>query len=84
MQKPGFQFLWKRKFERPGAPLESLTQPMLLPNIIAYKGFKALAFVGGSADNVYAVDYELNRISGRSISPTASKAAGDTGMPGQG
>ena len=59
MQKPGFQFLWKRKL---GARPQSLTQPLLLPNIIAYKGFKALAFVGGSADNVYSIDYDLNRM----------------------
>ena len=40
----------------------SLTQPLLLQNIISYKGFKALAFVGGSADNVYSIDYDLNRM----------------------
>jgi hypothetical protein len=57
IQKPGFQFLWKRKLD--GQPL---TQPLLLPNIIAYKGFKALAFVGSASGNVYSVDYELNRM----------------------
>ena len=36
--------------------LHALTQPLLLQNIISYKGFKALAFVGGSADNVYSID----------------------------
>ena len=44
MQKPGFQFLWKRKLDS-----QPLTQPILLPNIIAYKGFKALAFVGSAS-----------------------------------
>ena len=80
MQKPGFQFLWKRKLESPGAQV--LTQPVLLPNIIAYKGFKALAFVGGSADNVYAVDYELNRIFWTQHLATASKTAGTAACPG--
>src|SRR5687768_16134247 len=56
MQKPGFQFLWKRKLDS-----QPLTQPILLPNIIAYKGFKALAFVGSASGNVYSVDYDLNR-----------------------
>src|SRR4029453_2858599 len=42
--------------------LSSLTQPLLLLNIISYKGFKALAFVGGSSDNVYAIDYDLNKM----------------------
>jgi hypothetical protein len=32
MQAPGFQFLWKRKLDS-----QPLTQPLLLPNIIAYK-----------------------------------------------
>jgi hypothetical protein len=44
MQKPGFQFLWKRKLDA-----QPLTQPLILPNIIAYKGFKALAFVASAS-----------------------------------
>jgi outer membrane protein assembly factor BamB len=57
MQKPEFQFLWKRKLD--GGPL---TQPLLLPNIIAYKGFKALAFVASGTGGVYSIDYDLNRM----------------------
>src|SRR4029078_8949856 len=57
MQAPGFQFLWKRKLDT-----ERLTQPLLLPNIIAYKGFKALAFVGSASGEVYSIDYDLNRM----------------------
>src|SRR3954466_3925111 len=57
MQSPGFQFLWKRKLDN-----ERLTQPLLLPNIIAYKGFKALAFVGSASGQVYSIDYDLNRM----------------------
>ncbi len=57
MQTPGFQFLWKRKLDN-----ERLTQPLLLPNIIAYKGFKALAFVGSASGQVYSIDYDLNRM----------------------
>jgi outer membrane protein assembly factor BamB len=62
VQKPGFQLLWKSKLDNQPRQLHSLTQPMLLPNIISYKGFKALAFVGGSSDNVYSIDYDLNRL----------------------
>jgi hypothetical protein len=57
MQQPGFQFLWKRKLDS-----QPLTQPLLLPNIIAYKGFKALSCVGSASGNVYSLDYELNRM----------------------
>ncbi len=60
MQKPGFQFLWKRKIDE-GAARTQLSQPLLLPNIIAYKGFKALVFVSTSAGTVQSIDYELNR-----------------------
>jgi hypothetical protein len=79
MQKPAFQFLWKRKL---GSQPQSLTQPLLLPNIIAYKGFKALAFVGGSADNIYAIDYDLNRMFWEQRLATGSKTAATAGCPG--
>jgi outer membrane protein assembly factor BamB len=57
LQQPGFQFLWKRKLD--SGPL---TQPLLLPNIIAYKGFKALAFVASGTGGVYSIDFDLNRM----------------------
>src|SRR5262249_45300192 len=50
MDTPGFQLLWKRKLDNQARQLNSLTQPLLLPNLISYKGFKALAFLGGSSD----------------------------------
>jgi outer membrane protein assembly factor BamB len=77
MQKPGFQFLWKRKLD--SGPL---TQPLLLPNIIAYKGFKALAFVGSASGNVYSIDYELNRMFWeQKLGTPASAAACSSGLP---
>jgi outer membrane protein assembly factor BamB len=51
--------LWKRPLDKSGL---ALTQPVLLPNIISYKGFKALAFLGGGSDTVYSIDYDLNRM----------------------
>lgn len=63
VQKPGsFQFIWKTKLDNQTRQMNSLTQALLLNNIISYKGFKALAFIGGSADNVWSIDYELNRM----------------------
>ena len=58
--KAPLQLLWKRQLEKP-AGQRSLSQPVLLPNIISYKGFKALAFLGG-ANTVYSLDYDLNRM----------------------
>jgi hypothetical protein len=82
MQKPGFQFLWKRKLDNKPVQLNSLTQPVLLPNIISYMGFKALAFVGGSSDNVYAIDYDLNRPFWSAHLSTASATPGTAACPG--
>jgi outer membrane protein assembly factor BamB len=62
MQKGGFQFLWKMKLDNEAKQLNSLTQPVLLDRLIGYKGFKSLAFVGGSSDSVYAIDYDLGRL----------------------
>src|SRR5215472_1579470 len=62
LQRSGFRLLWKVKLDNQPKQLNSLTQPLILPNIISYKGFKALAFVGGSSDNVYAIDYDLSKM----------------------
>ncbi len=81
-QKPGFQLLWKNKLENQPRQLESLTQPMLLSNIISYKGFKALAFVGGSSDNVYSIDYDLNKMFWRRHLNTMPAGPGTIACPG--
>ena len=63
VRKPGaFQFLWKAKLDNQSRQSNSLTEPMLLNSIISYKGFKSLLFIGGSSDNVYSIDYDLNRL----------------------
>jgi outer membrane protein assembly factor BamB len=61
VQKGEFQFLWKAKFENEPRQLNSLTTPILLDLLIGYRGFKALAFIGGSEDRVYAIDTDLAR-----------------------
>lgn len=62
MQKPGFQLLWKIHFENQARQLNSLTPAVLLERYIGHRGFRSLAFIGGSSDNVYAVDTDLGRI----------------------
>ena len=76
MQKPGFQFLWKRRLDT-----GPLTQPLLLPNIIAYKGFKALAFVASGTGGVYSLDYDLNRMFWEQKLGTPAAPSGNAGCP---
>jgi outer membrane protein assembly factor BamB len=82
-EKPGlFHLIWQTKLENQARQLNALTQPLLLNNIISYKGFKALAFIGGSADNVWAIDYELNRMFwSRHLTPNPS-TVGTAQCPG--
>src|SRR3954454_16652174 len=58
----GLQLLWKAKPENRARQLTTLTQPLILANLISHKGFKALAFIGGSDDVVYAYDYDLGQV----------------------
>jgi hypothetical protein len=57
-----FQLVLKRKFTNQESGPRSLTPPVIIGNLISYKGFKELAFVTGSADNMWAIDADLNRI----------------------
>ena len=76
LAKGGMQLVWKRQLEKPSGQ-RSPGQPVLLPNIISYKGFKALAYVGGSSDTVYSIDYDLNRIFWqRSLGSAGASGAG--------
>jgi len=58
----GFQLLWKVNPQNQPRQANTLTQPLILGNLISHLGFKALAFVGASADIVYAYDYDLARV----------------------
>ena len=56
-----FQLLWKAQFENEARQLNALTEPILQDLLIGYRGFKALAFVGGSSDRLFAIDTDLAR-----------------------
>ena len=49
------------KFDNESRQWSSLSEPILLDRLIGYRGFKALGFVGGSADRLFAVDTDLAR-----------------------
>jgi hypothetical protein len=61
VQKGTFQFLWKAKFDNDARQLNALAEPILQDLLIGYRGFKTLAFVGGSADRVFSIDTDLNK-----------------------
>lgn len=83
VQKPDFQFLWKRKLEGEPGQLNALTQPVFSsPGFITYKGFKGLAYVGGSADNVFSIDYDLNKPFWMTHLTTGATGGGTPACPG--
>jgi hypothetical protein len=78
-----FKLLWTTTLTGASKTPAALTQPVLLPNIISFKGFKALAFVGGSDNSVYAVDYDLSRTFwSRHLEPDAASASSSSACPG--
>src|SRR5947209_9298729 len=53
-----FQLVLKRKLENK----QTLTPPVVIGLLISYRGFKELAFVAGSSDNMWAIDADMDRI----------------------
>src|SRR5215470_9805105 len=56
LESAGFQFLWKVKLDNGPAQLQSLAPAVLIDRYIGYRGFRSLAFVGGSSNSVSAID----------------------------
>jgi len=62
VQKGELKFLWKMKLDNETRQLNSLTTPVLMDRLISHRGFKALAFVGASAERMYAIDTDLAKV----------------------
>ena len=56
------KLLWKLKLENNQKALHALQQPLILGQLITPHGFKELAVVGGSDDNIFAIDADLGRL----------------------
>jgi hypothetical protein len=86
VQKGEFAFLWKMKIENTSRQLNSLTAPVLLDRLIGYRGFKSLAFFGGSDDRIFAVDTDLARASWMTVlnytAPTGGRPPSSWNCPG--
>jgi outer membrane protein assembly factor BamB len=61
LAQPGFELVWKLKLNG-GTNQPALTAPVLLDRYIGYRGFRTYAFVGGTAENAFALDSDLGRI----------------------
>jgi len=86
VQKGEFAHLWSMKIENANRQLNSLTPPVLLDRLIGYRGFKSLAFFGGSDDRVFAVDTDLARPAWTTIlnysAPTGGRPSNSMECPG--
>src|SRR5436190_17205450 len=56
------QLLWKLKLDVGQKSTRPVLPPVILGRLISYRGFKELAFVGTSADIVYAIDADLGKM----------------------
>ena len=57
-----FKFLWKMELANKPRSGYALTSPALLDFLISHRGFRSLAFVGGSSGGVFAIDTDLARM----------------------
>src|SRR5579885_227057 len=58
----GLHLLYRATLDNASKGANALSSPLVLGNLITYRGFKEMLFVGGSADNVYSIDADLNRL----------------------
>ncbi len=56
------ELLYSRKLDNRNRGTNALTPPLVLGNLISYRGFKEMLFLGGSSDIVYSIDAVLNRV----------------------
>jgi outer membrane protein assembly factor BamB len=72
-----FQLVLKRKLENAETGPHSLTPPVVIGNLISYRGFKELAIVAGSSGQVWSIDADLDRIFWHKQLTTAHDKSGD-------
>jgi hypothetical protein len=80
-----FQFIWKLKVDNQSRHGRALTAPVALGNLMTFRGFKSLIFVGGSSNNVYAIDYDFGTMFWRThhnYTAGAREYAGSPTCPG--
>jgi len=82
---PQFRFLWKLKVDNEARQLNALTAPVSMANLNSFRGFKSVVFVGGSSNNVYAIDYDFGTLFWKThfnYSSGVTEYAGSPACPG--
>jgi outer membrane protein assembly factor BamB len=57
-----FALLYRMKLEENARGTRSVTPPMIINTLISYRGFKELAFSGGSNNTVYAINADFGKM----------------------
>lgn len=76
-----FQFLWKMQLANEVRDGHALTGPVLLDFLISHRGFRSLAFLGGSSGGVFALDTDLARMEWERRFPVG-RSSGSGDCPG--
>lgn len=76
-----FQLVWKLKVDNESRHGNALTAPVALGNLMTFRGFKSLIFVGGSSNNIYAIDYDFGTMFWRTHHNYAAGAREYAGSP---
>src|SRR5436309_698930 len=82
LEKPGFASIWKVKVDNSPKQGNALTPALVMTGYIGYRGFRSLAFLGGSSDKVVAFDTDLGKIEWQKSAPGAPAGAGTATCPG--
>lgn len=70
-----FQLLWNMELDNKQKGLRTLSAPVILGNLIGYRGFKELAFIAGSSDNIWVIDADLARMYWQKHFDTSAEAS---------
>src|SRR3954462_8612488 len=83
LEKPGFASIWKVKVDNSPKQGNALTPALVMTGYIGYRGFRSLAFLGGSSDKVFAFDTDLGKVEWqKSVAGSAAAGAGTATCPG--
>ena len=75
VRAPDFRFLWRMELSNEARSDSALSAPALLDFLISHRGFRSLAFVGGSSGGVFAIDTDLARMEWERRFPSGASAS---------